>query len=141
MAATEKKRKWANVLGIEEDLPHAFNLDVLSDDEQDQSDSEVDDEVDSFPGLDIRSDSEDKSEDEDEDKNGDEEADEEDVTEEEDEDGASSNEDEKLTVFPKPQTVISRITGQTKRLYPPIEPDYDTDSSTEDVRIYYDPSS
>lgn len=31
------------------------------------------------------------------------------------------------------KTVISKITGQPKQVYPPIEPDYDSDSSTEDV--------
>ena len=37
-------------------------------------------------------------------------------------------------VYPGPRTVISNITGYPKRMYPEIEPDYDSDSSTEDVR-------
>jgi ribosome biogenesis protein ERB1 len=31
------------------------------------------------------------------------------------------------------ETVLSKITGRPKRVYPTIEPDYDSDSSTEDV--------
>jgi hypothetical protein len=36
--------------------------------------------------------------------------------------------------FPVATTVVSNITGRPKRVYPDIEPDYDSDSSTEDVR-------
>jgi ribosome biogenesis protein ERB1 len=38
-------------------------------------------------------------------------------------------------VYPGPRSVISNITGYPKRVYPEIEPDYDSDSSTEDVCI------
>jgi hypothetical protein len=36
--------------------------------------------------------------------------------------------------FPVPKTIVSDITGRPKRVYPEIEPDYDSDSSTEEVR-------
>jgi ribosome biogenesis protein ERB1 len=36
--------------------------------------------------------------------------------------------------FPVAKVITSTITGQPKRVYPEIEPDYDSDSSTEDVR-------
>jgi ribosome biogenesis protein ERB1 len=125
MASTDKKRK-RTTLVTEEVFPLDVNLESL-DDEHDQSDSEEDNEVHSFPSLDVRSDSEDEDEEE--------EVDEEDVTEEEEEGSNSSDVNQEFSVFPKPKTVISGITGQPKREYPPIEPDYDTDSSTEDVCI------
>jgi ribosome biogenesis protein ERB1 len=63
---------------------------------------------------------------------------------EDEEDSASSADDEDDFVhgaeeayvppFPVARTVISTITGEPKRVYPDIEPDYDSDSSTEDVR-------
>lgn len=145
MAATDKKRK-RTTFDTEEPLPLNFNLETLGDDLHDQSDSGEDDEVQDFPGLDVRSDSEDEDEDEgvddeidgeDEDEGIDDEVNDEvndeDVIDEK-EDNDSSGE-EQLSVFPKPKTVISSITGQPKLVYPVIEPDYDTDSSTEDVRI------
>ena len=147
MAATEKKRKRASLLSIEGGLPHPLNLDTPNDGGRDQPDSEGDDEVDPFPGLDIESDSEDEDgdqdEDEDEDEDDEEDVDEgdddelgeEDVTEQQEDGRASSDEDEIFSIFPKPKIVISGITGQPKFMYPPIEPEYDTDSSTEDVRI------
>ena len=36
----------------------------------------------------------------------------------------------------KPKNVVSDITNQPKLVYPEIEPDYDSDSSTEDVSFY-----
>lgn len=42
-------------------------------------------------------------------------------------------EENPINTGPKARTVISRITGRPKRVYPEIEPDYDSDSSTEDV--------
>lgn len=43
---------------------------------------------------------------------------------------------ERIVPFPVATTVVSDITGQPKRIYPEIEPDYDSDSSTEEVRAF-----
>ncbi|KNZ74417.1 Ribosome biogenesis protein ERB1 [Termitomyces sp. J132] len=104
-------------------------LEMLSD-EEDGGDAVSDDgEVDEFPEIDSRSDSDDNEELEgiyDEEDSGEE------LDEDEDEDDSSSDADS-LHVFPKAKTIISNITGQPKRVYPEIEPDYDSDSSTEDA--------
>jgi ribosome biogenesis protein ERB1 len=39
-----------------------------------------------------------------------------------------------VKLFPKGEVVISNVTGQPKRNYPEIDPVYDSDSSTEEVR-------
>lgn len=54
---------------------------------------------------------------------------------ERDDEGAFSDDDD-LHIFPRAKTIISDITGQPKKVYPEIEPDYDSDSSTEDVRAF-----
>ncbi len=102
-----------------------------SEDEGGVEDEGSDDgEVEDFPEIDASSDTEDEEEDEDE------------LEDEEDEDeGESDASDDSLHVWPKPKTVISDITGQPIRVYPDIEPDYDSDSSTEDVRQSYERSS
>jgi hypothetical protein len=46
----------------------------------------------------------------------------------------SQTDNEELHIFPIGKTVVSRITGQALRQYPEIEPGYDSDSSTEEVR-------
>ncbi|KAH7930308.1 BOP1NT-domain-containing protein [Leucogyrophana mollusca] len=127
---SHKKRKQRE--DVEEPEKGAFEeavgLEMLSDEEKDaEAESDKDDnEVDVFPEIDTRSDSEDEdfedSEDEDEEE-------EEEEDEEEDED---SGEDSDLQIFPKSKTVVSDITGQPKRVFPEIEPDYDSDSSTEE---------
>jgi ribosome biogenesis protein ERB1 len=38
------------------------------------------------------------------------------------------------------ETVISNITGRPKRVYPEIDPEYDSDSSTEEVHKRMSPS-
>jgi ribosome biogenesis protein ERB1 len=43
---------------------------------------------------------------------------------------------ERIVPFPVATTIVSDITGQPKRVYPEIEPDYDSDSSTEEVRVF-----
>ena len=63
----------------------------------------------------------------------DDEDEEEEDEDEEDEESEVETEDDDLRIYPKPKTVISDITGQPKRVYPEIEADYDSDSSTEDV--------
>ena len=40
---------------------------------------------------------------------------------------------ESLNIFPEAKIITSTITGQPKKVYPEIEPDYDSDSSTEEV--------
>ena len=98
-------------------------LEMLSEDEQDEEPESDDGDHEEFPEIDAASDSEDEEE---EDENG----------EDEEEDYYSSDAsgtDEKLPIFPKAKVVISNITGEPKKVYPEIEPDYDSDSSTEDV--------
>ena len=75
----------------------------------------------------------DKDDDEDDDEDDEDDEDEPDVSDEEESSDADSV--DSLHIFPKAKTVISDITGEPKKVYPEIEPDYDSDSSTEDVRI------
>ncbi len=49
----------------------------------------------------------------------------------------SETDEEAISIIPRARKVISNITGHTLRQYPEIEPDYDSDSSTEDVRDRY----
>ncbi|KAG9009803.1 Ribosome biogenesis protein erb1 [Tulasnella sp. JGI-2019a] len=101
---------------------------------------EDDDEaVDEFPEINSQSDDEETgSDDEDEDEDADEEGSESDETSpDEDVNGAKQaqgrNFDERTPgIFPKAKIVTSDITGEAKKTYPEIEPDYNSDSSTED---------
>ncbi|KAF9821433.1 hypothetical protein IEO21_00679 [Rhodonia placenta] len=139
MAATELKKSRKRKV-VEEDtpaavsaFPHDVGLDMHSEDEgedEGHAGSEDDGEVDDFPEIDTRSDSEDEEEDGSEDEEEDGSEDEEDEEEEESEVDTA---DDDLRIYPKPKTVISDITGQPKRVYPEIEADYDSDSSTEDL--------
>lgn len=143
LSKKSKKRKVVEEqVPIPAAFPHDVGLDMQSEDEGEEGDaegSEDDGEVDEFPEIDARSDSEDE---EGGGSEGDEESeveeDSDDGDEDEEEDGDSDSEldtdDDDLHIYPKPKTVISDITGQPKRVYPEIEPDYDSDSSTEDVR-------
>ena len=45
--------------------------------------------------------------------------------------------DKPINTGPKGKTVLSKVTGRPKRVYPDIEPDYDSDSSTEDVCVRF----
>ncbi|KAL4265650.1 Ribosome biogenesis protein ERB1 [Pleurotus pulmonarius] len=101
-------------------LNGASSLEMLSDDEDGEEIGSDDGEVEEFPEIDVASDSEE-----------DEESDESDEDEEESSEGDSDDSD--LHIFPKPKTIVSDITGRPKRVYPEIEPDYDSDSSTEDT--------
>ncbi|KAH9045673.1 NUC169 domain-containing protein [Lactarius pseudohatsudake] len=76
------------------------------------------DEVDAFPEIDAASDTEEEGE-------GESSGDDAKFSETEDEEGEDDEDCAK--------TVISDITGQPKKIYPEIEPDYDSDSSTEDA--------
>ncbi len=109
-------------------------LDVPSDNEADddpKNDKESsDEEADSFPELDD-DDSEEEDDKDDNDPNDDEDA-------SESSSSGTSLEDQDTREpgpFPLPKVVISDITGEPKRVYPPIDPEYDSDSSTEDVRL------
>ena len=99
--------------------------------EGDSDDGSDDEEVDEFPELDPGSDaSDDDEEDADEEDEEDTEGEEE---EDEDEEDSEDSEIEDLHIFPEAKIITSEITGQPKKVYPEIEPDYDSDSSTEDV--------
>ncbi|KAJ7904318.1 NUC169 domain-containing protein [Mycena olivaceomarginata] len=137
MAALDVKPKSKKRKQAEEDAPAeppAFSapvesLEMLSDDEGPEDTASDDGHVDEFPEIDAASDSEEDGsfedeEDEEEDSDG---TDEEDFEEEDSDDSMDRD------IFPKPKTIISDITGQPKRVYPEIEPDYDSDSSTEDA--------
>lgn len=131
-----KKRKQAPV---EEPLVEALpqvGLDMHSDEEAEDGVEGSDDEgFDVFPEIDARSDSEGDVEGDEEDEiEGEDEEDNEGPEESEEDDDTSTDDD--LHIFPKSKTVISDITGQPKKVYPEIEPDYDSDSSTEDVGIH-----
>lgn len=107
-------------------------LEMLTDEEDVAEVSSDDGEADEFPEIDAHSDSEEEAEQDDEEYEGETEGEEDEEESEDDSDEPDS--DASLRVFPEAKTVISRITGQPKRIYPEIEPEYDSDSSTEDVR-------
>ncbi|KAE9399037.1 BOP1NT-domain-containing protein [Gymnopus androsaceus JB14] len=117
MALNSKKRKQNDREEPSDTFNKAVDLEMLSD-EEGENDIESDDgDVDDFPEINTGSEEEEESDEEDE----------EDV---EDED---SDSDSSLHIFPKAKTIVSDITGQEKLVYPEIEPDYDSDSSTEDA--------
>ena len=119
-------------------FPHDVGLEMGSEDEgEDGEDVSDDGEVDVFPEIDARSDTDDEDyveDGEDDSEESDEEEDEDEDEDAEEEESSDEASDDDLRIFPKAKTVISDITGQPKRVYPEIEPDYDSDSSTEDVR-------
>ncbi|QRV91242.1 ribosome biogenesis protein ERB1 [Ceratobasidium sp. AG-Ba] len=116
-----RKRKEADSdeedhLGAGLEMPSDGEVESDADEESDGSDAEP------FPELDPASSSEEEDKDEE---------DEPDVEEDE----SSSEADSERSASPIPlggRLVTSGITGQPKRIYNPIEPDYDSDSSTED---------
>ena len=134
MAATDdnsnskKRKKDVGEVTDVEPLHEAIGLEMLSDEEDDDDEPEArsDDEVDDFPEIDAGSDSGSEEESAEEDQSDDDHG-------EEDDD----SDDSELHIFPKAKTVVSGITGRPKRVYPEIEPEYDSDSSTEDVRSPY----
>jgi len=112
-------------------------LDLLEEEDEPEQESDSDN-VDAFPEIDAGSDTD--EEDEGESPVDDEGSSESEDVEQDDQDAFS---DDDLHIFPRAKTIISDITGQPKKVYPEIEPDYDSDSSTEDVRasptsIYFD---
>lgn len=120
---TSKKRKDAleDESHDPEPQPINGNLEMLSEDEGEEEPASDDGQLDNFPEIDTASDSEEDLEDDDED--------------EEDEFSDSGSDSDVLGVFPKPKIIVSNITGQPKKVYAEIEPDYDSDSSTEEVHI------
>ncbi len=119
----------------------AGGLDLLSGDEDEQENGFVQesdtDEVDPFPEIDAASDTEEDDDDEGKSSGDDPKFSETEDGAEEGEDDEDASSDDDLHIFPKAKTVISDITGQLKKVYPEIEPDYDSDSSTEDVRAFF----
>lgn len=109
-------------------------LDMLSDDEAGGAPESSDEEVDEFPELDPASDSEDVSEDEEEDEDEDELIGNEEADADEQESDTSVEEDNPH-LYPEPKVIKSDITGRPKKVYPEIEPNYDSDSSTEEVSV------
>jgi ribosome biogenesis protein ERB1 len=102
----------------ENDPPHPElrtigGLEMLSDEEDGLDASSDEGEIEEFPEIVTGSESE---------------FDEDEINEESD-----SDTDESLHIFPKAKTVVSEITKQPKLVYPEIEPEYDSDSSTEEV--------
>lgn len=123
------------------DFPDDVGLDMHSEDEADgnvDEDDGEDDGVEDFPELDPDSDSEDDDSEEFVDEGGSE--DEQDEDSEQDQwdevdDGTEVDEELDIKLFPDAKIIKSKITGRPKKVYPEIIPDYDSDSSTEDVRI------
>lgn len=104
---------------------HDDHLEMLS--EEENEDLVYDDGlVDDFPELNVQSDSDDSEAGF--------------STAEDDDNSAAGSDDSEsdnlLHLFPKPETVVSDITNQLKFVYPEVEPNYDSDSSTEDVSSY-----
>ena len=130
--STSRKRKtFAPETALKgEQLLSANALEMLSGDEQDGEPESDDGDYEAFPEIDAASDTEDEEDEEqDEDDNEDDE-------EEEDYSSDASGSDKRLPIFPKAKVIISDITGEPKKVYPEIEPDYDSDSSTEDVSTF-----
>ncbi|KII95777.1 hypothetical protein PLICRDRAFT_97306 [Plicaturopsis crispa FD-325 SS-3] len=134
---TQRKRKQAPDEVVEQPTPFAkaVGLEMLSDeegsDDEHAASGSDDGEVDAFPEIDMGSDSEDDDfEPEPESDSGEQEG----SDEEDTDDGETSADSDELHIFPKSKMIVSDITRQPKRVYPEIEPDYDSDSSTEDVQ-------
>ncbi|KAK0191196.1 NUC169 domain-containing protein [Armillaria mellea] len=128
MTATEehrRKRKQPTKDDTTDSVFHkAVDMVMHSDEEGGSIGSDSDDAFDEFPEIDVQSDTDEEDSDFEDDNEDEEET-------ENEEDAESSDEDNHI--FPKAKTVISDITGQPKRVYPEIEPEYDSDSSTEDT--------
>jgi ribosome biogenesis protein ERB1 len=131
LPANRKRKKGQPDASDLEPFPSG-GLDLPSGDEGEDGplqDSDSDD-VDAFPGIDTSSDTVGEEQ---EDASGDDE--ENSVSEDEEQDDEDASSDDDLHIFPRAETIISDITRQPKKIYPEIEPNYDSDSSTEDVRV------
>ncbi|KAL4076042.1 NUC169 domain-containing protein [Scleroderma yunnanense] len=124
-----KKRKEHELDGDEtkSTFLDTVNLEMMSDEEtsglEDENAVADDEEPEEFPEIDARSDNE---EDEEDGEDG------EDESQSEEDEAEDTDSDAGTDIFPKSKSIVSAITGQPKRVYPEIEPDYDSDSSTED---------
>lgn len=146
MAVTDSSRRTKKRKEPTEDTPieapvESGNLEMLSDEEDGKDAISDDGHVDEFPEIDTGSDSEDEEFEgaDDEDDGDSDEGDEEDA-EDAEEDSDFDSDDSELHIFPKAKTITSEITGHPKRVYPEIEPNYDSDSSTEDVGSLLSPN-
>jgi ribosome biogenesis protein ERB1 len=108
-------------------------LEMLSEDEQDEEPESDDGDYEEFPEIDAASDTEEEEGEDGEEEGGDDES--------EDYSTDASGSDKKPHIFPRAKVFISDITGEPKKVYPEIEPDYDSDSSTEDVSTFSTPAS
>lgn len=111
---TRKRKNRETEAQIEDRAAPIATLEIDSDGEKtsDQDDGEMDD----FPELDTGSDK---------------------TSSDSDEESDSEASESSLKNSAKPgELVVSSITGRLKRVYPEIEPEYDSDSSTEDVCIF-----
>ncbi|KAF8665761.1 hypothetical protein AX16_000209 [Volvariella volvacea WC 439] len=136
--AKNKKRKHSEP---EQALPSAVGgqgqLEMFSDEEDDKQFESDDGHVDTFPEI-LTEDESEEIEERDSPLAGEDDESEgssksgEDVESEEDEDSETES-DGSIHIFPKSKLITSEITGQPKRVFPEIEPDYDSDSSTEDA--------
>ncbi|KAF9649650.1 ribosome biogenesis protein ERB1 [Thelephora ganbajun] len=115
----------------DEQLLPVSALEMLSEDEHDEEPESDDGNYEEFPEIDAASDTEEEEDDDDDDDDDDDEGEE--GEEEADYSSDASGSEKKLSIFPKAKVVISDITGEPKKVYPEIEPDYDSDSSTEDA--------
>ncbi|KAJ4472272.1 NUC169 domain-containing protein [Lentinula aciculospora] len=95
----------------------SVNMEMLSDEENGEDVESDNGDVDEFPEIDEESSEEDEIY----------------LGEEDEASGQGSDNGEELDIFPKAKTIVSDITSQEKRVYPEIEPEYDSDSSTEDA--------
>lgn len=144
LEAIQRKRKYEELTSNKKGqslLTTSGQLEIPNDDEDGGGIESDDGQVDEFPQLDTDSESDNDVErlvgeafgidDEDENENeGEDEPD-----EETDENSDFDSDSPTLRVFPESKMITSGITGQPKRIYPDIEPDYDSDSSTEDVSV------
>jgi ribosome biogenesis protein ERB1 len=127
--STKRKQVEEEDVAQPEELPSNGGLEMLSDEEDGDASSD-DGHVDEFPEIVNESSSEESDYEEDEE---DDEGDEDEEDSEENDEASDADSDDSLHVFPKAKTIISDITQQPKIVYPEIEPNYDSDSSTEDV--------
>lgn len=125
--STKRKQVEEEDIAQPEEIPSNGTLEMLSDEEDGDASSD-DGHVDEFPEIVNESSSEESDYEEDEE--------DEDEDSEENDDESDADSDDSLHVFPKAKTIISDVTQQPKIVYPEIEPNYDSDSSTEDVSNY-----
>jgi ribosome biogenesis protein ERB1 len=127
----KKKRKIDSVEEEEkEELPAVGALELDSDG-QDSSVASDDGEMDEFPELDLGDSEEKTSESEELSEGIDEGSEDEEDGSQNEENGANAQNEQKPGDY-----IPSSITGRLKRVFPEIEPEYDSDSSTEDVRLF-----